>query len=524
MTTMEEPRRFPLLSHRVGHGAAGFNIGDLLPSQAMFCFAPQPIVAYAGGWGTGKSVALCARMAVLMAAIPNNRGFLGRLKASDLRKSTQLVWEEVVPTTWIKSRNRQEGVYTLKNNSQVLFGHIDDPVQGRKHLASLNVAHIGIDQAEEITDEDFLRLISRARYRQDLKHSIALAFNPAGHNWLWRRIYKDAKVKRGHPKEQLRDWDWLYVSKRSLGLAVPTIENTAELGGYLPADYLELMASQYPPDWAARYLWCSFEDFEGKVYPPYTHDSIHNIDSIELDSTWRFMVGIDVGGSAPWGLVRIAFDHLGRAIVYDELYRPNLEIREVAAWITADPHWRRAIGIIDYENRPVMTELQQVLQEFPLQPARKHKLANIARVNSYMQLNVKLPHIKSGLMLPKGTPRFYVTENCTHTRREHDQRLWKPSLHGESKPADDSDHTCDAVEYVLAAAEMEPALLPRPDKLDKLAAIDPASAAFWRAIRKKDRKGKDRGELDEAVRDGEEDSRGLFDDDTVEDAFAQEWL
>ena len=465
--------------------AARFELGNLLPSQAVFVFSPTWLVAYAGGWGTGKSVALCTRILQHVAKEPYSRGAILRLHASDLRETTLPIWDEVVPESWVKQRVRTKGgeYDLLKNNSRVSFHHIHDPVKGRTHLGSLNVAHIGVDQAEEITEADFLKLLPRARYRKDIYHSLAFTFNPAGHNWLWHRLYQGAKVMRGHPLKQLGEWDWLFSKPESLALAVPTLENTPQCGGYLPPGFYENLRREYPPEWVARYLDCSFDDFQGKVYPRYSLDSEHNLDHWEAEPGEEYVygIGIDVGGSAPWALVRVAKDKHNRVIVYDELYKANLSIREVASWIQRDPSWKKAqeagLIVIDPENKVAATELQQT--GIVCTVARKDKVANILRVNTLLQSSVNTSHPATNIA---GAPRLYFTKNCVMARREHDVRLYTEN----GKPDDSQDHTCDAVEYVVERLPAGP--VPKePTRLDRLAALDPSSAQFWRAVKKKDR-------------------------------------
>jgi len=59
------------------------DLAGLLPSQAIATFVEKPRVIIAGGYGTGKSVSLCTRMAYRMARTPFNRGIILRLHAAD---------------------------------------------------------------------------------------------------------------------------------------------------------------------------------------------------------------------------------------------------------------------------------------------------------------------------------------------------------------------------------------------------------------------------------------------------------
>lgn len=474
------------------------DLAGLLPSQAIATFVEKPRVIIAGGYGTGKSVSLCTRMAYRMARTPFNRGIILRLHAADLRDSTMQVWDEVLPLSWLRKggRVRTKGMERdiLKNGSVITFGHIYDTQKHKQHIASLNVSDIAIDQAEEVQEDQYLKLIARTRFRAGISRSITMALNPAGHSWHWRRFYQGAKVLKGHPHPLLKDRPWIYLKENSIALQVATIENTPQLGGYLPKGFYEDMRTEFPPEYIARYLDCSFEDFEGKLYKAYNLESAHNIpplsltDLEQMDIT-EWGIGIDTGGQAPWGIVRVARDKWGRVFVYDEYYKANATIREIAQWIQRDPHWYEAIKVIDYENRPVMTELAQY--NIACLPSRKKsKVANIGRVNSYF---TSVPYIQHPITKKYGAPRLYITDECTWTKREHDRALWKQSDTGENKPdPHQPDHARDALEYILVQLpEPEKKLL--PTKLDFLHQIDPSSASFWKACKKIDRRRKDSG-------------------------------
>jgi hypothetical protein len=499
--------------------SGAFGLGGLLPSQVQSIFAPQSRISYVGSWGSGKSVALCLWVLMHLAKVSYNRGFIGRLRASDLRDTTQLVWEEVVPSSWVKHKNRNEGLWTLKNGSQCLLGHLHDAESGKQHMASLNVAVAGIDQAEEVTEADYIKLVGRIRYRRDVYHGIFLASNPAGHNWIWRKFYRDGQVIKGHP--WFPELDWMCVKENHLGIAVPIEENDPKRGGYLPHDYIPNLRADLPPEYQARYLDCSFDEFEGKVYPFYSMDSRHNLDVFEPDDNYAYFVGIDIGGSAPWAVLRIAVDFEGHVIVYDELVKPNMGISEVNSWIQQDPNWYKAQIVIDPENRAVVNEFRFVNPYLIIKPARKAKLANVARVNTLMQpMNIK--HI-SGIWLPGGSPRLYITKNCIVTRRQHDERLWKPpsSGRGENRPEDGNDDTCDALEYV-ANEVWTPSQPEESSKLLEIEKGDPGSAQFWRAIAKKERTDpveSGGAELFEAIKQDKYDSIDEFIDGEIAESF-----
>lgn len=137
---------------------------DKLPAQEAFLTAPEPFTCFSGGFGSGKTTALCAKVILLMTAIPNNLGYLGRLDGKSLRHSTMQSLLEMLPKEYIKKHNEQNGFIQLDQDiggSKLVYGDFKD----LNDLKNIPLGFFAIDQMEEVPYAVWEYLAGRIRRR-----------------------------------------------------------------------------------------------------------------------------------------------------------------------------------------------------------------------------------------------------------------------------------------------------------------------------------------------------------------------
>jgi len=464
-------------------------LGQLRPSQRKFVFSSAPYTALAGGWGSGKSYALCIRALVLSAYYPGNAGLIGRYTAASLEDSTMPSFFEVCPTSWIKSYQKARKKLTLKNGSTIIFRHIHDPNPKRRHITSTNLGWFAIDQLEECEEEHWNTLLGRLRLPRAKKRFAFGALNPAGKDWIYEKFFSE--LRPFEPGELLHT----YPKGQHLGIAVKAEENKKSNGGFVDDNYFEHLRDTMPIEWVRRYVDCSFEDFSGKIYGEYNLTSVHNIEKFDvLQRGWNIGIGIDVGGTpAPWSVMLFSIDPWGNVIAFDEFSRPTVNTREVADWIKfkvpfVDKH--RIMTVIDWENKLAMLELGEY--GIHCRPAAKQVRPGILRTGGYIHINPKAalpswyeetqPRHVLEKVIGKGSPRFFIMNHLRYARKCFDRYVWDDNG---LKPKKVDDHPCDATRYFLQAR-------PNPSKLkvinykrEELRKKDPLSAREWDAMDKR---------------------------------------
>ena len=453
-----------------------------LKSQYESIFASQAYTMVAGGWGCGKTHAACIKGLVLSFAYPGNLGLIGRFNATDLQDSTMVNFFEVCPRSWIKSYNKQRKWVTLKNGSQIVFRHLNDPNPKRSHIAGMNLGWFFIDQAEECGIEHWTTLCGRLRRPQARRRFGFGTMNPNGKDDFYELFFSKPVTSR------INDFANKHEYGDLLGITVRSDENKKSNGGFVDDEYFVGLRQNMSPEWVARYLDCSFEDFSGKIYKEFTLDSVHNVEPFSIPRHWNTIVGIDVGGSAPWGICVGRIDDFGNIIWTNEFYKPEVNIATVVNWIKYNTqNWNDAdnIYVIDWENKLAMLELNE--NGIIARPAQKAVRPGIIRTGGYLHVNKTQPlppwytqlqpSTVSDKFSGKGSPRMFFFNNLSSMRKEFDTYQW--DLKKINKPLKENDHLCDAVRYAVMARPMASQLRPMNEKREELRRMDPGTAAFW---------------------------------------------
>lgn len=119
-----------------------------IAQQVDYLSATEAFLMFSGGFSCGKTTVLCAKVIWLL-LIPNNLGYLGRMDGKALRASTLQTLYELLPDSWIASKNDQQGFLRLKpqyGGSKLIYGDLKDVGD----LKNLPLGFFAIDQAEEI--------------------------------------------------------------------------------------------------------------------------------------------------------------------------------------------------------------------------------------------------------------------------------------------------------------------------------------------------------------------------------------
>jgi len=148
---------------------------------------------FSGAFGAGKTIALCAKGIKLSMDYPGNFGYICRKTRNSIKLSTLKTFLDLIcPKELIASYNKSDGLITLVNGSQILFGGLDDPLK----LGSLGAGGIGwcgIDEAIESDEDDWNMLEGRLRL-PGVPHQIFAATNPGPpSHYLYRMFFQEGK-------------------------------------------------------------------------------------------------------------------------------------------------------------------------------------------------------------------------------------------------------------------------------------------------------------------------------------------
>lgn len=140
-----------------------------LPKQQAFLTAPERFTLMSGGFGCGKTTALCAKAILLSVGIPNNLGFIGRMDGKALRASTMQSLYDMLPVEMLAKRNDQQGFLQFKKEyggSKIIYGDLKD----LNDFKNVPLGWFALDQAEEAPKAVWDFLVGRLRRRTPILH------------------------------------------------------------------------------------------------------------------------------------------------------------------------------------------------------------------------------------------------------------------------------------------------------------------------------------------------------------------
>jgi hypothetical protein len=443
---------------------------EKMPKQKHFVTANEFAVAYVGGEGAGKSVALCTSCICNAVIEPNGLSLLGRLNSPALEATTMRTFLELVPGDMGEFKQPPNAKWTFNNGHEVLFRHLDisDPkVTG--HIRSLNLSFAGVDEASEIPEEVFLMLTGRLRRKKVNRRLYRSASNPAGHDYQWRYFFDPDRSAE--------------MKAMNLGIGASSMDNV-----FLPEEYHKRRKCLYPADWYDRFVLGSFTDFTDLIYKEFSDVTHVWDDSREWAvfggrSTppidWPVYVGMDVGGGEegdPWAIPIASLAPDGNLYQFAEIYGSELRVKPIAEQFHEKMAGRVLEGMAyDYAQRAAAIELEDY--GISGQAAIKDVKPGLFKVAQYMHIDPRLAHPFTG---KQGSPRYFAAKSCVHTIREHGTYKWAKDKSGNPKnePSHANSHTPDGVRYLIHTFRPLPSELVVPKKWENQN-LDIASRLYW---------------------------------------------
>lgn len=155
----------------------------------------QRYEVYFGGGGSGKSFG--AMQKVVLKSVKNKRRVLVIRKVSATMKDSIFLLTKNILTAmnFTYKENKSDLTLTLDNGTVFLFKGMDDP---EKIKSIADITDIVIEEATELTLEDFTQLDIRLRPTEDVKYpQMYLMFNPVSKaNWCYKRWFEKGTPER----------------------------------------------------------------------------------------------------------------------------------------------------------------------------------------------------------------------------------------------------------------------------------------------------------------------------------------
>ena len=375
---------------------------QLLPSQEEFVYSEAKETLFSGGFGSGKSRALCYAL-LRHAVIPGNVILLVRKTLVSLKKSTLLTLiggsEPVLPKGSYQY-NKSEGLIKVNGGATIYAAGCDDPVR----IRSMNLGAVFMDEVTEFSEDEYTEIGYRLRLKEGTRQMYCCG-NPAGTNhFLYKRFFlKDS------PKRRV--------------VTASSLENT-----YLPEDYIEALKEMSGGKYK-RYVegqWCQVE---GAIFEAFDRN-IHVKPTPKSLACESYLCGIDYGYTHPTGLLvcGIAGD---RVYVVREFKRAKCLLRDIMREVRDIRDLYNPVFVYDPSAAGLGGELRN---------------AEINCVKADNDVASGIDRIRNRLHVRNDSPDIIVGDQCVQLIQEMETYSYQP---GTESPVKENDDLVDPLRYVM---------------------------------------------------------------------------
>jgi hypothetical protein len=474
------------------------------------------IQVYGGGFGNGKTAALCVKAIQVSGDYPGANNLLARETYPKLNDTLRKEFYKWMPKALVRRwPTKDDNTLYMKNGTTINFRYIaqrgktSEDGQTTSNLLSATYDFIGIDQIEDpgIIAKDFKDLLGRLRGTTPYRGSdptmpgtgprwLCATCNPTS-NWFYREVIKPLHLylSKGLITPNL------IVDPRSGKVMIELYEgSTYENKQNLPDDFLAGLEASYSGQMRDRFLLGKWASYEGLVYPNF-REEVHMLPkeivleylkqiSVEARQKVYAIEGYDFGITNPSCYLLGFVDHYGRVFIIDGFYKSEFPLDKQASAINFIRDMYREYLTFDFSNLPIAdpsifkkkalpgykTLGESVAAIFDndfqikMRPGDNSIGSGIIKVSSYLNQYDHLPRFNKF----ESSPLMYFCDHLDYIREEFGNYFWKRNPTGETEdiPQDRNDHAMDVIKYMLS-------FRPKPGELITPKADVVPAYMFW---------------------------------------------
>lgn len=357
-----------------------------------------------GGAGSGKSVFTAQRIVYRMLNERGHKFLVVRKVAKTLRHSTFAQIISVI-ASWKVSRlfkiNKSDMEIFCDNGNQIIFAGLDD-VEKLKSITG--ITDIWIEEATEITQDDFTQLNLRLRGMSRYPFQITMTFNPVSAlSWI-KQFFFDI------PKENCAVLKTTYQDNR-----------------FLDEEYKKVIEDLKHQNHVFYQIYALGEwgVLGNLVFSNYVYEEITYRED-DFDAVYQ---GLDFGFNHPSALIRIGFKD-GELFVFDEFYQRGLTNAELI------------------EEVSKLIDKQQMITADSAEPAR---IKEFRQAGFNLTASVKgKGSVKDGIDWLK-RQRIHISKKCPNLLAEIQQYSYKEDKNGNvlDEPVEFKDDAIAALRYAI---------------------------------------------------------------------------
>lgn len=370
---------------------------------------------YYGGGGSGKSYGAVQKM-ILKALFNKRKVLVIRKVGNTLRHSVYAVFKGILDKTGIGYKeNKTDMTLSMYNGSVFLFKGLDD---SEKIKSIADITDIMIEEASEITEDDFTQLDIRLRPLNEKYPQIFIMFNPVSKvNWVYNHWFMNKNDK------------------------AKIIQLSYKDNKFLNSDYKEMLENLKNTNPAYYKIYClgEFATLDKLVFP-IIYKQLINTEQIK---NFPVFVGMDFGyTNDPTAIIWGRYDKWNKTIyITGEYFKKGMLNDEIAITLK-NLGLSKEIITADSAEQKSITEI------------RKN---GILRIRASVKGPDSVIHGIGWLLQNK----IVVDERCTGLIEEFENYTWekdKKTNEYINKPIDSFNHGIDALRYGLEAMMKGPGI------------------------------------------------------------------
>lgn len=407
-------------------------------------------VVYMGGWGAGKSRIGCEAVWMLALMYADSRIAILRNTIGNCTGTTMdTLFSEVMGVDsetarrhpYVESWNRNTLQLVLKNRTRIHFLSLGE--EKRSEFGSWPFSVIYVDEAQEMTEEQFTALNGRLRWKGRGNHPIPRRFflmtgTPSGRNWIYQKFYRNPSA-----------------NKAALALVAKTHENIANL----PKSYIENRLELMVPSQRKRFLDADFGAFEGQVFDCFDRTrhvqpalSLQmELNDIRKRGGYELYRTIDLGAKAPWCCLWATYDtQADKLRVEKEYLQAGLALPEHCRNIVGLSTVRGVDGKAEEEERLTLCDTQMFSTDTVTGKTLYSHLAENGIMAYGVDKDIHLGILRMQDIISQG--KLVVSDACPELIDALEGIVWDKRTEGSGreKPVKNSrDHPVDALRYLI---------------------------------------------------------------------------
>lgn len=458
----------------------------------QFSLSRKKVQVLGGGFGNGKTAAVCVKAIQLAQGYPGSNGLIARENYVKLNDTIRKEFYKWCPANSVaRWPTTNDNTLIFKNGSTVNFRYISQ--RGKKtidgnttsNLLSATFDWAVVDQIEdpEIQYKDFLDIMGRMRGSTPYKGNdptmpltgpryVLLTANPSA-NWVYQKLIKPYHqyLATGVVTEDL------LVDPDTLEPIMDLFEgSTYENAHNLDEDFIKGLEASYKGQMRDRFLMGKWAAYEGLVYPEFGLDT-HTVSKEEIErillrstkSKVRFsgIEGFDLGITQPSCYLCGFVDEEGHVFIVDGFYEPGLSTDQIKAMIREKrSEWAWAI---DFDEEPLWAD-PAIFKKTQVKGQTTTTVAKLLMEDGDIWIKPGQNDIKNGIMKVAGylairpnfhyndptapAPGMFFRNDLQFIFDEFTAYFWKTDQGGDriDEPRDKNDHAMDTLKYLLSRA------------------------------------------------------------------------